>query len=107
MEEATATASDAVLLERPEPALSIMDSPTFPENDQVDCSDLHEVPCGNSEGFASTASSEPRGELVRFSASLLCRGALADYRERRQNARSRRRRPKIPDHPYYLPKRMG
>ena len=63
MAEATATASDAVFPERPEPAVSVMDSPTFPEADRVDRTDLHEVPCGDSEGCASTASSEPRGEL--------------------------------------------
>ena len=86
---ATATACDAVLPERPEPALIMMDSPTFPEGDRVDRSDLHEVPCGDSKGCASTARSEPRGELVRFSASLLCRGALADDRKRCQYARIR------------------
>ena len=48
MAEATATASDAVLLERPEPTLRIMESLIFPEGDQVDRSDLHEVPCADS-----------------------------------------------------------
>ena len=75
MAEATATASDAVLPERPEPALSIMDSPTFPENDRVDRSDLHGVPSGDLEGCASTASSEPRGKLFVFQRHF-CAGAL-------------------------------